>query len=152
MTSDEELRLVEVAEKAETPTKGNIISQGLTPVTPRRVVQVAQPDHEISSRKRRRSSSPEQHLNVPAERISRNIFADPSNTTPIAKDLPSPLSSTVTPTPKRFKDFDLGLDDNCALAEEVLEALGPGIPGDTQKAVKEICNKHALRTQGIVKG
>ena len=61
------------------------------------------------------------------------------------------ISPVETPTFNRFKDIPLCGDSE--LTTEVLAALSSvAVNNETRGAVKMVCNKHALRTQGIAKG
>ncbi|KAI9822073.1 MAG: hypothetical protein M1826_000581 [Phylliscum demangeonii] len=97
------------------------------------------------------------------ERTERDIFATPTlkrtmmdGATPSSDGRPWQLPSpSVTPTPSRFRDVPLtGLSGHSALAEEVLAALEKKAALDeaTRSEVASICNRHALKSQGIAKG
>ena len=63
--------------------------------------------------------------------------------------LPSPA---VTPSPHRFKDIPT---ENFELATEVLNNLRDlrvELTIDAVTSLKELCNRHTLKTQGIAKG
>lgn len=66
-------------------------------------------------------------------------------------DLVSPAS---TPTPLRFRDAVESSNDD-ALFGEIRQALSKNgliLGTDVLKAIKEVCTRQAMRTQGLVKG
>ena len=62
-------------------------------------------------------------------------------------------SPDETPTPIRYKDVPLGADSE--LASEILTTLAAhavALPAEAREAVKNVCNRHALYTCGVLKG
>lgn len=115
------------------------------PETPRKAIKM---DISASPSKRRHDEM-ESGLATPA---SDDVFTTPA-TGLHGKNLFSAglISPAETPTPSRFKEIALGGDSE--LATEVLAALSSmAIDAETRDAIKTVCNKHALRTQGIAKG
>lgn len=115
------------------------------PETPRK----ANETDLLASPNKRRHDEMEIGLATPG---SDDVFSTPS-TALRGKNLFSAglISPAETPTPHRVNDVSVGGESE--LATEVLAALDSiALDRDTRDAVKAVCNKHALRTQGIAKG
>ena len=115
------------------------------PETPRKATKMDM----FATPSKRRHDEMEDGLATPA---SDDVFTTPFTGPPSKNLFPTGLISPAeTPTPSRFKDISIGGDSE--LAAEVLAALSSiAVDGDTRDAVKTVCNKHALKTQGIAKG
>lgn len=115
------------------------------PETPRKAIKTDM----VASPSKRRHDEMESGLATPA---SDDVFTTPA-TGLHDKNLFSAglISPAETPTHGRFKEIPLGGDSE--LATEVLAALSSiAVDAETRDAVKTVCNKNALRTQGIAKG
>lgn len=115
------------------------------PETPRKAIKTAM----FATPSERRHDEMESGLATPT---SEDVFTTPSTGLHGKNLFTARLISPVeTPTPNRVKDISIGGDSE--LAAEVLAALSSmALDTDTRDAVQMICNKHALRTQGIAKG
>ncbi|KAI9790150.1 MAG: hypothetical protein M1816_005350 [Peltula sp. TS41687] len=112
---------------------------------------------------RQQSRSPPYFTALPTpstERTSRSLFTTPSASTlrtasPAERDTAQFLTPSVTPTPSRFRDIgSIGSGEDSSLSEEILEILDKSclLSKDIREKIKNICNRHSLRTQGIAKG
>ncbi|KAI9885528.1 MAG: hypothetical protein M1823_002667 [Watsoniomyces obsoletus] len=96
--------------------------------------------------------TPSRNINTPG-----GITGTPSRNTNAPGGISGQLLSppATTPTPTRFRDINVGFGGaDSTLAEEILKAVETtGRLNDGAKnEVRNICNRHALRTQGIEKG
>lgn len=115
------------------------------PETPRKAVKTDM----FASPSKRRYDEMESGLATPAP---DDVFTTPSSGLQ-GKNLFTAglISPAETPTPSRFRDLPLGGDSE--LTTEILAALSSiAVDCETRDALKTVCNKHALRTQGIAKG
>ena len=115
------------------------------PETPRKAIEA----DVLASPSKRQHGELETGLATPG---SDDVFSTPS-TSLRGKHLFSAglISPVETPSPNRVNAVSVGGDSE--LATEVLAALcSIPLDSDTRDAVKAVCNKHALRTQGIAKG
>ncbi|KAI9798942.1 MAG: hypothetical protein M1833_004295 [Piccolia ochrophora] len=165
LSEDEALQLSQVADRT-VATSGSMTgrsSRTISPakLSPRTPSKTARTDSVTSPGKRRRSPSPppatkawptpvtdsENPFTTPMTGPSRkNLFAPPH-----AGSLPSPSAS---PSPNRTRDFGLAAGGMSTLAQEVLEIINAEVTVDARirGQVKDVCNKYAMRTEGIAKG
>lgn len=115
------------------------------PETPRKAIKTDM----FASPSKRRHGDMESGLTTPS---SDDVFTTPA-TGLHGNNLFSAglITPAETPTTSRFNEIPLDRDSD--LATEILATLSSiAVDGETRDAVKTVCNRYALRTQGIAKG
>ncbi|MCJ1227883.1 hypothetical protein MMC12_004542 [Toensbergia leucococca] len=126
------------------------------PQTPRKV----QKTNTLSTPGKRRFSAIDDDSNIPTPSTPTTGAAPDIFTTPSTNSqalnlfcLPSPAE---TPTPNRFTNIPpMATGQDSDLATQIIRLLNSThqhLNASTTTAIKEICHKHALFTQGVIKG
>ncbi len=155
MSSDEEAQIIkavdEVSQLASSPRR-----RSLQPETPRKATKTVSfdsPAKQLNS-----PSTPQKSIRPstpPSEKFLMPLPKTPSRKTDGAGMTGQLLSPVTTPTPGRFRDLSSGFGGaDSTLAEEILNAVEKTgrLSDGVRDEVRSICNRHALRTQGISKG
>lgn len=150
----------ETLEKVDPQARRDSLLPGMFPASPQMVARGDLMMTPGNRRKRDRdgtlSTPPRTTANgndIPITPISTrrmDVMAD-------ARGLTTLLSPSLTPTPSRFRDTSQRTDaldlKDYTITEEVMNVLqDQNLEHDTISRVRHLLNKHALKTQGIVRG
>lgn len=127
----------------------------LAPETPRKAIKT-----DISSTPGKRRFDEIEHGGAASwptpisDKKGDDIFTTPA-TGPGGKNLFSATGVEDTPTPVRFKDITPTTGHDSSLATEIINVLKTArvnLPNNAGDAIRDICNKQSLFTQGVIKG
>lgn len=138
----------------DTPSKTTAHQRGADLETPRKVVKF---DTAMTPGSKRKSDE----MAWPTPQTGNNdVFSGPALTRLKGSmwdgnKNPGLVSPAITPTPSRFRDALQGQPEHTDydVTTEVMDMLqGQNVDEETSKKLKEVLNKHALKTSGIAKG
>jgi hypothetical protein len=91
---------------------------------------------------------------IRGEPSTRAIRSSPTDTPESHYQTPLRGANTITPTPTRYRDVMGDMGNDSTLVDDVLQLLRSKRinVSDAEDSLKQVLNRHALRTQGIVKG